>query len=299
MHQPKYLPFADGQWRLKSGLTALDLREWIEIDDRFADDLTLRAQLLKDRYPEVFASLDGSEAAQQEVLELLIEHLLTHFPQHYRRREQKLENLVTGQSWDPTDFSAAPLDLAGRLVQEDLCLMQPGSEGYILTAASLCFPSHWLLRQKLGRPMAQIHQPVPGYREQLERPLDRFFAQLKSDKPVWRVNWSIVDTPELFLAQSRSPKATHPILNVSNAGEQLWLRTERQTLRRLAQSQAILFTIRTYVCPLSFLEARPALAHSLAQAVQHMPPDMQRYKSILPIRDALLGYLSQVSTSPI
>ena len=37
-------------------------------------------------------------------------------------------------------WEGAPLELAGRLVQEDLCLMQRGDAGYRLVAAVLCFP---------------------------------------------------------------------------------------------------------------------------------------------------------------
>jgi len=36
-----------------------------------------------------------------------------------------------------------PLRAAGRLVQEDLCLMQKQADGaYALTGAILCFPAH-------------------------------------------------------------------------------------------------------------------------------------------------------------
>jgi hypothetical protein len=31
----RYRPFLDGPWRLAMGLKALDLREWIEVDEHF------------------------------------------------------------------------------------------------------------------------------------------------------------------------------------------------------------------------------------------------------------------------
>lgn len=293
MEQPKYFPFADGQWRIKTGLTALRLQEWIEIDDNFARDLAFKHQLLASRYLEVFASLTGSETGQKEVLDLLLGHLLDYFPQHYRRQGKKLENLVTGQIWDIAEFTAAPLNLAGRLVQEDLCLMRPSPEGYVLAAASVCFPSHWSLPEKLGRTLAGIHQPIPRYHG-IERPVNRFFEHLQPDKPVWRMNWGIVDSPELFLAQKRPHEAVLPTINAANAGERLWLRVERQTLRRLEQSGDILFTIRTYVHPLRILESNLAMAGNLAAAIKQMPSDVQSYKNLLPIREAVLNYLSKI-----
>ncbi|MBD2103255.1 DUF3445 domain-containing protein [Leptolyngbya sp. FACHB-261] len=282
-------------------LLPLDLSSWIEIDEHFAAELELKNQLLQQRHSEVFASLADSEFGQREALDLLLQHLLQTFPQHYSCKGPIIENHLAGQTWQREAFAAAPLDLAGRLVQEDLCLMQPSPQGYVLAAASVCFPSRWLLREKLGRPMSQIHQPVPAYPEQLERPVDRFFNYFKIDKPVWRLNWSVTDSPELFLLprQNQSPvdSQANSQINATNAGENLWIRVERQTLRRLPQTGNILFTIRTYVQPLKRLEAKPKAAQNLAAIIQQLPINMQRYKGITPIREALLGYLAQIKTS--
>ena len=297
MSQPTYLPFADGQWRMSMGLKALNLQEWIEINEHFVNDLRLKDKLLKKQYSDVFASLPNSQLSQKEVLDLLLNYLLEQFPQYYRQQGKTIENISTGQVWDVTDFEAAPLDLAGRLVQEDLLLMQPSSEGYILAAASVCFPLRWQLRKKLGRPMAQIHQAVPGYHDKLKRPVDSFFDRLKSEHPVWRVNWSIVNSPELFLVYDKQKLGSDRLINAENAGKNLWIRLERQTLRRLMVSGDILFTIRTYVYPLQVIEDDPAMAHNLAEAVKQIPPEMQSYKNLLPIREALLSYLEQIGAA--
>lgn len=294
MSKAIYLPFTNGQWRMSMGLKALNLQEWIEIDEHFADELALKAKLLSNQYADVFASLPESLPSQQEVLDLLFDHLPRRFPQHYRRQETTIEMTSTGQVWDAADFKAAPLDLAGRLVQEDFLVMQSHSEGYRLVAASICFPSRWRLREKIGRSMAQIHAPVPGYQHKLKSPVDNFFTQIKPSHPAWRLNWSIVDAPDLFLAEEQGKQGLDPTITVENAGEKLWIRVERQTLRRLAVSGDILFTIRTYVHPLRVLEEEPAIAKNLAEALQQIPLEMQIYKNLLPIRHALLKYLEQV-----
>ncbi len=282
---------------MSMGLKALNAKDWIEIDEHFAEELALKDKLLKKQYSDVFASLPESRPSQKEVLDLLLNHLLQQFPQYYRQQGTTIENITTGQVWDVADFEAAPLDLAGRLVQEDLLLMQPSSEGYRLVAASLCFPSRWRLREKLGRPLTQIHSPVPEYQDKLERPVDNFFDRLKVNHPAWRLNWSILDSPELFLPQAREKQDLDTTLDAKNAGEKLWIRVERQTLRRLRVSSDILFTVRTYVHPLKVLEDDPAIARNLAEAVKQIPPDMQRYKNLLPIREALLDYLTQVAAA--
>ncbi|MBD3882391.1 DUF3445 domain-containing protein [Phormidium tenue FACHB-886] len=271
------------------GLQPLRLQDWIEIGADYEEQLQRKRQLFADRLTDVFAYLPGSEAAQQEVLDLLIAHLLQHFPQ-YRQEGDCLWNQATAERWQISDFAATPLDLAGRLVQEDLCLLLPAAEGYVLSAASLCFPSRWSLHEKLGQPVAQIHQPVPGYAEKLAHPVDRLFDRLRPDRPGYRFNWSLVDTPELFLPDSTP---IDPSITAENVSDRLWLRVERQTLRRL--THGILFTVRTYRHALSAVVAEGNNAEDLAAALWQMPTETQVYKSLQPIWAALLGYLRQAA----
>ncbi|AGY59417.1 heme-dependent oxidative N-demethylase family protein [Gloeobacter kilaueensis] len=288
---PRYFPYADGQWRLHIGLSALDLSEWIELDEEYPVYLARKQQLLAQRRDEVLVNLPDSLPEQIEVRDLLIAHLLQRFPEHYQRSGQQVDNRITGESWN-IDAFASPLELASRLVQEDLCILRPATGAYVLSAACVCFPSRWSLVEKLGHPLAAIHAPVPGYGEQLARPVDRFFDRLRVEAPMQRLNWTIVDSPALFLPPDH-PRAA-PIA-ASEAGEHLWIRIERQTLRRLPTTGAVLFTIRTYVHPLACLEGQPEMARALAETVHQIPEPMQLYKSILPVREPLLTYLTKIS----
>jgi hypothetical protein len=286
---PRYRPFLDGPWRLAMGIKALDLADWIEIDKRFAAQLEERRALLERRRGEVLAALPESEAGQRELLELLLDHLPERFPEHYDRQDGWIENRITGEHFALADWNDAPLEFAGRLVQEDLCLLQRGEAGYRLVAAVLCFPAHWRLADKLGRPLEVIHEPVPGFGERLAAPVDRFFASIQVARPVWRVNWSLVDQPTLFLPPEHRG---HPQpISADRAGEQLWLRVERQTLRRLPRSGDVVFGIHTYVDPLADAIDSAEAARALAARIREMPEPMARYKSILPIRAPLLAWL--------
>jgi hypothetical protein len=286
---PRYLPFLEGPWRLAMGIKALDLAEWIEIDDRFAAQLAERRRLLAERPADVLAGLPESACGQRELLQLLLDHLPERFPEHYRRTDGRIENRTTGESFEIAAWADAPLALAGRLVQEDLCLMQRGEAGYRLLAAVLCFPAHWRLSDKLGRPLQAIHGPVPGFGERLAPTVDRFFKSIQVARPVWRVNWSLVDQPTLFLPPEHRG---HPRpISAERAGSELWLRVERQTLRRLPSSGDVVFGIHTHVDPLEDAIRSPAAASALAARIREMPHDMARYKSILPIREPLLAWL--------
>ncbi|MUL36837.1 heme-dependent oxidative N-demethylase family protein [Gloeocapsopsis dulcis] len=291
--KPIYLPFADGQWRMAMGLKPLQLQHWIEIDEDFSEELNYKNKLLKEHYSDVVGSLPGSEAGQREVLELILKHLLQYFPDYYQQQGNCVVNKITKQVWYLSDFTKNPLDLAGRLVQEDLCLMQLKRE-YILTAGSVCFPARWRLSEKLGRPLVQIHDPVPDYAQKLEQSVNKFFDRLKPEFPGYRLNWGIVDSPELCLTQRHSTEVFGADITAENAGEKLWLRVERQTLRRLPVSGGILFTIRTYVYPLKSVVSDPAIASQLAAVIEQIPPQMQIYKNIFPIQTVLLAYLERV-----
>ena len=295
--QAKYLPFM-GKTRVPTiGLKPLALEDWLDIDGEFESQLTYKSGLLDRRYDDVFVALPGTQAAQQEVLELLSEHLATYFPEIYHLVDGGIHNLKTQQTWSFTKFTGSPLDLAGRLVQEDLCILLPREAGYVLSAASVCFPLRWRLREKLGQPLGQIHQRVPDYGNRLERPVDNVFARLRQGFPGLRFNWSIVDSPELFLDQEKLTTGFNGAIAPNNAGQHLWLRVERQTLRRLRVSGGVLFTIRTYVDPLDQVAADPEVAAQLFRAVQSLQPDMQVYKNLLPFREALLTYLDRCAVS--
>jgi hypothetical protein len=267
--------FLDGPFRLAMGLHALELRDWIETGPDADHQMAERCRLLAERPAEVVAALPESVAGQRELLALLLEHLPQRFPELWRRDGAALINRTSDERFDAEE---EPLAAIGRMVQEDFCLMQASAAGYRLVAAVLCFPAHWRLSEKLGRPLDAIHEPVPGFAERLAGPVDRFFGKLQALRPVWRVNWSLVDTPELF--RPPEDRARPRTVGAARAGEQLWLRVERQTLRRLQHSGDVVFGIRTYVEP-------------LAQRIREMPPATATYKGIAPIREPLLAYLEQ------
>ncbi|MDE0808564.1 MAG: DUF3445 domain-containing protein [Alphaproteobacteria bacterium] len=295
--QPRYLPYTSGKFRLAMGLVALDLDQWIEPDEAFRDELMEKDQLLAKRHGDVVDTRPGSETAQREVLDLLVTHMNQHHPDLVLVEGNALTVGPTGRSYRLDEWSGSAIDLAGRLVQEDFCLMAPGGNGYTLEAASLCFPSRWLLADKMGHPMAAIHDPVPGFHDKLARPVDRFFDHLHVDRPVWRLNWSVNDDPTLFQPVRRQEVAADEAISRENAGERLFVRCERQTLRRLPDTGWILFTIKTSVDPVSTLTVHPQAAAGIAAAVRELPEGTRRYKNIAPYQAALLSYLDMIAAA--
>jgi hypothetical protein len=72
------------------------------------------------------------------------------------------------------------------------------TQNYILEAFVTCYPAGFNPRKKLGKRLAAIHAPVPGYPEKLEKSMDRCFEKLEVGQYVKRVNWSITTDVEPF-----------------------------------------------------------------------------------------------------
>lgn len=258
------LVFLDGPWKLAMGLNALDAADWLWRDGQFAVETGERRRLLAERPGEVLAGLPEAEEACAELVGMV------------------------RAFWGLPPAAGRLADLA-TLAQEDFCLLQQGENGqYALTAALLCFPAHWKLAEKLGRPLREIHGPVPGFAERLAGPADRVLASLAVERPVWRANWSVVEEPTLFHPHARVPRHD---LTPEDAGEKMWLRVERQTLRRLPETRAVVFTIRTLVRPLAELAADPAVARALAARLRELEPGMAGYKGLPGFQEPLLAWL--------
>ena len=76
----------------------------------------------------------------------------------------------------------------------------------------------------------------------------------------------------------------------TDAGERVWVRVERQTLRRLPRTGSVVFGIRTRQRPLG--EIGEADRSALRTALRDLPDDMAAYKSITHLRPAVLEWLS-------
>jgi hypothetical protein len=287
-----YLPFETGPYRMAMGLVALPAAEWIELDTRYVDEMAERRRLLAECHDDVFAVLPEAEDAGREVLQRLVAYLTTQFPQWFATQGDTLTNHLTGETWNLAEPPCHPLELAGRLVQEDLCIIQTeGDAPPRFTAAILCFPSRWRLHEKIGRPLSAVHGPVPHYAERLATPVDRFMAKVKPGHIASRLNWSVLDDPAMYQPTGKWRETTNTAVTADNAGERLYLRVERQTLTRLPRSGAVLFGIRVHSYPLATAITTPVAAARLAEAVRALPEATVRYKSLKSFGPALLAWL--------
>ena len=277
-----YIPVKGQPFTVSMGLRSMDLDTWIEIDAHYETELAQKRQLLETRKADVFAVLPDGLKGSQEVLEKLVGYLPARFPEMFAATID-------------VDESLHPLEAASLLVQEDLAIMSPHDGQWVLTAAAICFPSRWDLASKIGANMHGIHEPVPHYEERIGYATDAMFDKLKPDRPVWRINWTVLDSPELFQPSATGRKArVRPQLPVEEFGDSMYFRTERQTLWKLAESGDILFTIRTYRDSLSSLDRRyPEFRRHLGQTLGTASPQTRQYKGWAPMWGPLMAWCDQ------
>ena len=236
-----FAPWMDQRTARLPGVLPLDGQGWRITDDAFAPQMALRDRLIADQPQTVLGQLPQGLTAAQELYDLILADLGT--AAGYRITDT-LAIRPDGVSV-PLDRSN-PLRTLGRLVQEDLCLMQRQDEEHILTGACLCFPASWSLSEKLGRPLTGIHRTVMPYDDDLARRVQRLFDVIRPDQPLWRMNALVYANPDLHQpGQEGAPRTDR------RSGH--YVRAERQTLLRLPRSGAVLFAIHTYVVRLDSL----------------------------------------------
>jgi len=299
---PTHTPY-DGSSRLFTiGLKPLELDRWIEVDEFLLPHLAEKRRLYAEIPEKVFVEQHDTRDAQREVLDLLLAYLREKHPGTHHGTGSAIEGAgLDGAIGELSPgLREAPLVQASLLVQEDLILMRRGDDGWRLAAGSLCFPSSWSLREKFGKPLQQIHAPVPGFGPGT-RPADlinRMFDGLQG-QAVERFNWSIQAGDALYHPLSniqRIDRATNRPTRFPDGdiNAHAFIRVERQTLRKLPVSRDILFTIRIHLDPLAVLARHPdraTLATSFAEQLNALDQAQLDYKGLTADRDRLVAFL--------
>lgn len=305
MTDPAHTPYDGSATPFTIGLRPLETHAWIEVDERLGAFLAEKERHFAERFDAVFRAEEGTREAQAEVLEALADHLPHRFPDIYRREADAVAIAGTDRRVGLDAGAGMPLLAASRLVQEDLVLMRKGENGWRLAAASLCFPSSWSLAEKFGRPLTDIHIPVPGFGPGTRNAtlIDRIFDKLQVDRPVQRLNWSLQEDARLHHPRSKSmrdetTKASGATYLGPEPAAAAFIRVERQTLRRMPRSGDILFTIRIHLDAMRVLAThadRRRLAASFADQLAALDGDQLAYKGLAEDRDRLVADLRSLA----
>ena len=167
---------------------------------------------------------------------------------------------------------------------DDICILGRVDQRWVLVGGELCFPNRWVLAEKIGLPVLDIHGPVPNYAAQVGTGVDSLIDRLDDGRIVERANWSVSDTGLFF-----EPHTPPPVPGIDPAD--LFLRIERQTLRRLGD--VVVFSIRTYMEPMCDFARRPRIqVDDFVTVLRETPAEVRAYKSIATYVDPLVDFLT-------
>ena len=231
----------DPPWDLPNGTRLpgtgpIAAADWIRRDDAFAGQMELRDRLIEEITDKVHVLRPAAIPAARELLQMTLSALRAD----------------VGYSVDSTtvtrpdgirvdiDFDA-PLLTLGRLVQEDLCLLQQSGSEHVMTGAVLCFPASWSLDEKIDRSLIGIHEPVGEYTSDIARRVQRLFNAIRPGKPMVRANCLLYSDAHLFQPRRMEQRRERP------GAVAKYVRTERQCFIRLPDTDAVAFSIHTTV----------------------------------------------------
>ena len=159
------IPYDIAAQRRLPGIQPLALDDWLIRDEAFAGQMAYRDRLLAERRDAVLAMDESARAAADELLDMVLELVYPGAGAQVTRPDGVQVSI------DRAD----PMGTLGRLVQEDLCILEKRGDEHVLTAAVLCFPASWTLGEKFMRPLTAIHVPVEEYDENIAARVQRLF----------------------------------------------------------------------------------------------------------------------------
>jgi dimethylamine monooxygenase subunit A len=247
-------PFYDGPPRFDVGLKPIDAGQWLLPDDQ-ADWLPAKNQLIDSQREAVFAALSRSAAAQGEASNLIAQALGA--------------SLIADEP---------ALLAASRLVSDDLVIMERADDEWTNTACCLCSPTFFSAPYALGKSLLMLHAPVPDGDFGLAKRIGRVFSNLTPDLVLERHNWTVQWGAERYTPDGEPLRKAAAAAPLSEACHQLFLRVERQTIRALPLTGAILFTIRIRLTKLADLLANPLHRRAFEAAWADAQDPVRAYK---------------------
>ena len=234
-------PWADARTRRLPGVGPVSADAWLMIDDAYAAQMAYVDQILAKQRDLVVADTANGQCASRELCDAVIKWCLTQ-PGFARRG-----NTIIRPDGVQINLDAdIPLVTARRLVQEDLLIHLKTGDEHVLTSGVLAFPASWSLNEKLNRGLRGVHAPVDPYNEGIAKRVQRLFDGLQVGRPLMRANFLQYHDPDLH-----QPRREDARRDTSMPAR--FMRVERQCLIRLPVTAAVVFSIHTFVVPMSYL----------------------------------------------
>ena len=179
-------------------------------------------------------------------------------------------------------------------IQEDFVILKQHQETLRTEYLSVCFPSRWDPREKLGLDFAAIHAPVAD-NQTLIAAGQSIMTMAFMKQPMLRHVWLIVPAASLDQHPEKNQAWwSEALADPSPLLPRLYFRIERQTTWPLPHFQRAVFFIRLMMSPLvDVLNTVPGRAAELAASLRSMTPAIVAYRGMTEALPRLLTELDK------
>lgn len=284
----------------------LDINHWLDMDKYYWHYIEEKKRIWNKFGKENIDWLPEAYDACFELMETVTNHLTARYPLLFTTLVDKpsgkvVRNELTKEILDMTlPLKEHPLMYVTKMAKEDfyIVLKNPKDGRHYLVAAAVPFPGgSFSISEKIGRHLDVIHEDVPYYKEKLKALMERWFERLEPNGPVERASWyitwdhklkvnSVYQLPKFVPNLEADMKSTDP--------KQFNVRVERQTLRRLPKSRAIIFTNHPVFYSIEEMKDEPLVPSLLKKIIYEGPESIIRYKNFGFLRDHISEYLDSL-----
>lgn len=281
----------------------------LDIDEHYLSETAERDMVLEED-PERCLAMPHMRQACWDLLEFVMTHYARDYPQHFSFERQgddcvwvnrPLNIRQAFRIGDESTLPLPPMEFIGRQMQGDFALLDQRDGDLFMDAGVITSPADWSLAFDAGMSFKQWHGPVPLAHEMgiFDRAL-KYLCAIQVGSPVRRLNWTMTihprmdSSPETYARWGRD----RTTIMSDNAGKDVFLRVELQTLVRMPRSHALFFGIRTYLISLEDLVTNRAWARRLHRVLKGLPEELADYKGLSRYRDTVADWLAQYDRQP-
>ena len=161
----------------------------------------------------------------------------------------------------------------GLAIEDDVVIMHKGK----LEACFVAFPSSWNAGDKVGKSLAELHEPIAD-NEALVRASDGIIRAMCSGQSYERYTWGITSLG----GYSNHPKYDKP--EIKNLDD-LYFRVEHERTMTVIKDETAVFLIHVDVYP--FKEVWETDNGLIKQAIDSMSENVLEYKNLIKVRELI------------
>ncbi|KAG7192713.1 uncharacterized protein KQ657_001496 [Scheffersomyces spartinae] len=296
------------KYNMTMGISTILPQDWFNIEWDHKKITDLKKRVVSKHEPYVLFNDEACDLAIHEYYEMVVKILLIKYPKYYKQikkesghlrwvhdtiRDEYLPDITTASQYTSRDLLRYLLVI----VEEDFLLLlkdDPMDPEYKLKGGSWCLPSGFDPVDKFNNDILTIHLPVPYYQEKLKTSMNKYLSRVDPHKFVTRSNWTVQAHPQMFaLATTKDYDHENHLKTEELDFNDVVLRVERQVVTKLPRLKAIVFTIKTYLTPLTQLKLEGN--SSICEAIAGIDDRVGEYKRTDAWAPAVLEYMNNSS----